>query len=260
MPFQYSFEDKKEIRLAIEDAYRDYTSLDIFTTERLGYRLASISSEKNITNSAFTLIEWAEARGLLQELLLNLKEDTQNPKIQEIGTRLLLEEERQENLDNSISSNTSSSSHTPRSYSSYVPTYYRFSTNLYLCTVAASLPIALIFAESGTELWVYGVIVAISIFDEEISFWKFLILNVAILLLSVWPTEKFLICLTFSLVLSLSYVIMMNWIRDELKYSANWFYLTLTLPGGVISSFLLGRWLIVQFPVLQPIQWIESAF
>jgi hypothetical protein len=259
MSFQYSFKDRAEIRLAIEDAYRSYTSLNIFTTDRLNKRLDSISSDKNVRNAAFELIQWAESEGILQELLLNLQSDTNNPKIKEVCSRLLLETEKQDERTERAEPTASTPSQASRTYPAYYPTYYYFSANLYLLTITASLPIALIFTESQTELWVHGVIVAASIFKGLFA-WKFLIFNIAILFLSSSPTGKLWIFIAFSLILSLLYTAIMNWIREELRYSANWFYLTLTLPGGVMSSFLLGRWLVTKFPVLQPIQWIESTF
>ncbi|MEM9771766.1 MAG: effector-associated domain EAD1-containing protein, partial [Cyanobacteria bacterium P01_D01_bin.73] len=62
-------EDKKQFRLALQDVYRDYSSLEIFVAEELGWGLATIAANsQDLEKVVFSLIRRAEAKGNLESL------------------------------------------------------------------------------------------------------------------------------------------------------------------------------------------------
>ncbi|MGD1851404.1 MAG: SUMF1/EgtB/PvdO family nonheme iron enzyme [Cyanophyceae cyanobacterium] len=62
-------QDKKEFRCALQDVYRDYSSLEIFVADELDVNLATISAgNQNLEKVAFDLIQYAEAKGKLDVL------------------------------------------------------------------------------------------------------------------------------------------------------------------------------------------------
>ncbi|MEM9244793.1 MAG: AAA-like domain-containing protein, partial [Cyanobacteria bacterium P01_F01_bin.153] len=59
---------KKQFRQALQDVYRSYSELRIFVDDGIDVRLPEISQNDSLTVAAFELINWAEAKGRLQEL------------------------------------------------------------------------------------------------------------------------------------------------------------------------------------------------
>ncbi|MGD1936812.1 MAG: AAA-like domain-containing protein [Cyanophyceae cyanobacterium] len=59
---------KKQFRQALQDVYRSYGALSLFVAEEVGENLEAIAGAGNLTEAAFKLIDWAEAKGRLEEL------------------------------------------------------------------------------------------------------------------------------------------------------------------------------------------------
>ncbi len=77
-----SKDDRKQLRQAIEVAYPQPSSLKTFVNESLDYNLALISTASDHQTVIFELIQWAIAKGFIDDLVLELSSDTQNPQIQ----------------------------------------------------------------------------------------------------------------------------------------------------------------------------------
>ncbi len=75
--------DKKQFRRALQGVYRDYGRLKIFVAEELGWQLESIvASSQTLDIVGFELLEWAEAKGALQELYEAFQEENPNHPFQ----------------------------------------------------------------------------------------------------------------------------------------------------------------------------------
>jgi hypothetical protein len=77
-----SKEERKQLREAILSAYPSYGDLEVLIDEGLDENLAAIAGGNNLSQVVYKLIEWAIAKGRLDELVISLYEDTQNPEIQ----------------------------------------------------------------------------------------------------------------------------------------------------------------------------------
>ncbi|MBW4651652.1 MAG: serine protease [Kaiparowitsia implicata GSE-PSE-MK54-09C] len=84
-----SNEDRKQLREAIESAYPSPADLRLFVDEELGQNLSLISTAEAHRTVIFELIRWSIAKGYIDELILALAEDTQNPHIQRFCGRIL---------------------------------------------------------------------------------------------------------------------------------------------------------------------------
>ena len=79
----WTHKEKKQLRLALKDVYRDYNSLKIFVAEELGWQLEDIvASGQRMTTVGFELLEWAEGKGTLQELYEAFREENPNHPFQ----------------------------------------------------------------------------------------------------------------------------------------------------------------------------------
>ncbi len=81
--------DRKELRQAIASAYPSPNDLEIFASEELGQNLAVIAGGQNLNTTIFELIKWSIARGYIDDLVIALARDTQNPAIQKFCGRVL---------------------------------------------------------------------------------------------------------------------------------------------------------------------------
>lgn len=83
--------DRKALREAIQSAYPEPDDLKIFVEEELSQNLAVIAgSGVPYRTIVFKLIEWANAKGYTDDLILALQTDTQNrPDIQQLCARVL---------------------------------------------------------------------------------------------------------------------------------------------------------------------------
>jgi endonuclease G, mitochondrial len=81
--------DRKQLREAIEAAYPSPADLARFVDESLNQNLALISSAPAHRAVIFDLIGWAIAKGYIDDLILTLAQDTQNPQIQGFCRRVL---------------------------------------------------------------------------------------------------------------------------------------------------------------------------
>jgi endonuclease G len=81
--------DRKQLRQAIESAYPEPDDLKRFIDEDLNINLALISTSSSHSTVIFDLIKWAIAKAYIDDLILALDRDTQNPYIQEICGRVL---------------------------------------------------------------------------------------------------------------------------------------------------------------------------
>ena len=82
-------EDRKQLRKAILSAYPDPGELKIFVDEELSENLAAIAGQGKHTQVVFDLIRWARAKGRVDDLILKLSKDTENPEIQDFCRRIL---------------------------------------------------------------------------------------------------------------------------------------------------------------------------
>ncbi len=80
-----SKDDRKDLRQAILSAYTDPGSLEIFVDEALGENLAAIAGGRNLTQTTFELVRWAESKGRIDDLVIGLYQDTPgNPEVQRL--------------------------------------------------------------------------------------------------------------------------------------------------------------------------------
>lgn len=84
-----SNDDRKQLREAIEAAYPKPSDLEMFVDEELNISLASISTGGSHRTVIFDLIKSAIARAYIDDLILALAGDTQNPDIQRFCGRVL---------------------------------------------------------------------------------------------------------------------------------------------------------------------------
>lgn len=77
-----SNDDRKALRQAILCAYPDPGSLEIFVDDALGKNLAAIAGGRNLEQTVFQLIQWAVAKGRIDDLVIGLYRDTpENPTV-----------------------------------------------------------------------------------------------------------------------------------------------------------------------------------
>jgi V8-like Glu-specific endopeptidase len=84
-----SNDDRKQLREAVESAYPAPADLSLFVDEELNRNLAAISTGGSHRTVIFDLIKWAIAKGYIDDLILALAKDTQNPSIQRFCGRVL---------------------------------------------------------------------------------------------------------------------------------------------------------------------------
>jgi V8-like Glu-specific endopeptidase len=77
-----SKDDRKQLRQAIEAAHPKPSSLERFVDEALGINLALISTAGDHQTVIFDLIKESIAKGFIDDLVLELSNDSQNPQIQ----------------------------------------------------------------------------------------------------------------------------------------------------------------------------------
>ncbi|MEM6502848.1 MAG: hypothetical protein AAF685_13535, partial [Cyanobacteria bacterium P01_C01_bin.89] len=71
--FELSASEKKRLKLAIVSCYRSIPELKMFVAEELqGLKLERICSDQSLTVTAFELIEYCEAKGILDKLFQSL--------------------------------------------------------------------------------------------------------------------------------------------------------------------------------------------
>jgi endonuclease G len=81
--------DRQQLREAIEAAYPAADDLEIFVAEKLNKNLAVIAGSGKHGTVIFKLIQWAIAKGYIDDLILALAKDTKNPDIQRFCGRVL---------------------------------------------------------------------------------------------------------------------------------------------------------------------------
>lgn len=84
-----SKEDRKQLRQAIASAYPQPANLRIFIDDELNQSLALISTADSYNTVIFDVIQWAIAKGYIDDLILALAKDTKNPDIQKFCGRVL---------------------------------------------------------------------------------------------------------------------------------------------------------------------------
>lgn len=84
-----SSNERKQLRQAIIAAYPAPGDLEIFVDEALNQNLAVIAGGRNLNQTVYDLIKWAVAKGYTDGLIMQLAQDTQNPDIQRICSRVL---------------------------------------------------------------------------------------------------------------------------------------------------------------------------
>lgn len=84
-----SNDDRKQLRKAIASAYPNPADLRIFIDDELNQSLALISTADSYKTVIFDVIQWAIARGYIDELILALEKDTKNSDIQKFCGRVL---------------------------------------------------------------------------------------------------------------------------------------------------------------------------
>ena len=84
-----SNDDRKQLRGAIEAAYPNPEDFKLFVDEELNKNLAIISTGGSHRTVIFEFIKWTIAKGYINELILALAKDTQNPEIQRFCQRVL---------------------------------------------------------------------------------------------------------------------------------------------------------------------------
>lgn len=83
-------DDRKALREAIQSAYPDRGSLEIFVDDELNQNLAVVAGDGKHDKVIFELIKWAIAKGYIDDLILALAADTENrPDIQELCRQVL---------------------------------------------------------------------------------------------------------------------------------------------------------------------------
>ncbi len=79
-----SGQQRQQLRRAILSAYPEFEDLRIFVDENFGENLAAIANTRRYEYTVFDLIQRAEARGWLDDLIVSLYQDTpNNPDIQQ---------------------------------------------------------------------------------------------------------------------------------------------------------------------------------
>ncbi len=81
--------DRGQLREAIEAAYPDPDDLKVFVDVKLDRNLAVLAGTGKHGTVIFNLIQWAIAKGYIDQLILALAKDTQNPAIQRFCRRVL---------------------------------------------------------------------------------------------------------------------------------------------------------------------------
>jgi V8-like Glu-specific endopeptidase len=84
-----SNEDRQQLREVIEAAYPAPDDLEIFVDEKLNRNLVVIAGSGKHGTVIFKLIQWAIAKGYIDDLILALAKDTKNPEIQRFCGRVL---------------------------------------------------------------------------------------------------------------------------------------------------------------------------
>ena len=84
-----SKDDRKQLREAIEAAYPNPADLRMWVDESLNQNLFNISTADSHRSVIFDLIKWAIAKGYIDELILALAADTNNPAVQSFCGRVL---------------------------------------------------------------------------------------------------------------------------------------------------------------------------
>jgi V8-like Glu-specific endopeptidase len=84
-----SGDDRRQLREAIEAAYPDPDDFKIFVDAALEKNLAVIAGGGKHGTVIFNLIQWAIAKGYIDDLILALARDTQNSAIQRFCKRVL---------------------------------------------------------------------------------------------------------------------------------------------------------------------------
>ena len=84
-----SKEERKQLRQAILSAYRSEGDLEILIDEALDENLVAIAGGRNLNQVVYKLIEWSIAKNRLDDLVIALYEDTQNPEIQRFCAPIL---------------------------------------------------------------------------------------------------------------------------------------------------------------------------
>ena len=83
-------DDRKALREAIQSAYPDRASLEIFVDDELNQNLAVVAGDGKHDKVIFELIKWAIAKGYIDDLILALAADTENrPDIQQFCRQVL---------------------------------------------------------------------------------------------------------------------------------------------------------------------------
>lgn len=87
-----SKDDRKQLQAAIASAYPDPDDLKIFVDQELGRNLAVVAGSGKLGTVIFNLIQWAIAKGYIEELILALAKDTDHrADIQQFCARVLRE-------------------------------------------------------------------------------------------------------------------------------------------------------------------------
>jgi endonuclease G, mitochondrial len=73
-----SSDDRQQLREAIQSAYPAQEDLEIFVDEKLNRNLAVIASGGKLSTIVYKLIQWAIAKGYIDDLILALAKDTGN--------------------------------------------------------------------------------------------------------------------------------------------------------------------------------------
>ena len=84
-----SASDRTQLRTALLDAFRQYSHLEIFVSDRLDLRLNQIVDSKALQSAAFTLIDYVESEGRVLELIVALHtEKPRNPEVKKLMGRV----------------------------------------------------------------------------------------------------------------------------------------------------------------------------
>jgi endonuclease G, mitochondrial len=84
-----SSDDRKQLRTAIELAYPRPNDFRVFVDEELNQNLALISTADSHRTVIFDFIKWSISKGYIDDLILALAKDTENPDIQQFCGRVL---------------------------------------------------------------------------------------------------------------------------------------------------------------------------
>lgn len=82
-------EEHRQLREAVLSAYPNPDDLEIFVAEALGQNLATITGRGKYRYVVFELIGEAISQGFIDQLILTLAQDTQNPDIFRFYARVL---------------------------------------------------------------------------------------------------------------------------------------------------------------------------